>query len=257
MLRCRPLLGRVPRAGSPASSLLLRHSDFSPSRIRSALRLAPPFRFPGDDEISQVPGRPFDARLGPETPVGAAHLDPGALPLRCGETLVLAASLAASSPYNIALFRGLPPWLVSLLSTLRSRPRGRTTQDSLSSGGPLPTGTGLPPAGRFERFQFATSFLLSQALPGATGFRLRERCLVRPEARSLKPEAHSAAGLRACRVAPGGFPPGAPTDPDVRISRIRLLRAWIRYVACRYWWTMRGSGSGSRSRIAFILAHVT
>jgi hypothetical protein len=25
------------------------------------------------------------------------------------------------------------------------------------------------------------------------------------------------------RVAPGGYPPGAPTDPDVRISRIRLL----------------------------------
>src|SRR5689334_5491775 len=28
MTRCRPLLRRVPRVGSPASSLLLRHSDF-------------------------------------------------------------------------------------------------------------------------------------------------------------------------------------------------------------------------------------
>ncbi len=26
------------------------------------------------------------------------------------------------------------------------------------------------------------------------------------------------------RVAPGGYPPEAPTDPDMRISRIRLLR---------------------------------
>ncbi len=29
---------------------------------------------------------------------------------------------------------------------------------------------------------------------------------------------------RGRRVAPGGYPPEAPTDPDVRISRIRLLR---------------------------------
>jgi hypothetical protein len=31
------------------------------------------------------------------------------------------------------------------------------------------------------------------------------------------------------RVAPGGFPPGAPTDPDVRDSRIRLLASRLRY----------------------------
>jgi hypothetical protein len=30
------------------------------------------------------------------------------------------------------------------------------------------------------------------------------------------------------RVAPGGYPPGAPTDPDVQISRIRLLGLRIR-----------------------------
>ena len=31
------------------------------------------------------------------------------------------------------------------------------------------------------------------------------------------------------RVAPGGFPPGAPTDPNVRNSRIRFLKLSIRY----------------------------
>jgi len=30
------------------------------------------------------------------------------------------------------------------------------------------------------------------------------------------------------RVAPGSYPPGAPTDPDVRNSRIRLLRSAFR-----------------------------
>jgi len=47
------------------------------------------------------------------------------------------------------------------------------------------------------------------------------------------------------RVAPGDCSPRAPTDPDVRVSRIRLLRAWVRYVPYR--WTMRGSGRGKRS----------
>ena len=29
-------------------------------------------------------------------------------------------------------------------------------------------------------------------------------------------------------MAPGDYSPGAPTEPDVRNSRIRLLRLWIR-----------------------------
>ena len=33
------------------------------------------------------------------------------------------------------------------------------------------------------------------------------------------------------RVAPGRYRPGAPTDPDVRVSRIRLVEARVRYVA--------------------------
>ena len=38
----------------------------------------------------------------------------------------------------------------------------------------------------------------------------------------------------SCRVALGGCPPRAPTDPYVRIERIRLVSAWIRY------WTIHG-----------------
>ena len=34
--------------------------------------------------------------------------------------------------------------------------------------------------------------------------------------------------IAVCRVAPGRLRPGAPTDPDVRNSRIRLLGLWIR-----------------------------
>jgi len=45
LLRCRPLLCRVPRTGSPTSSLLLRHSDFCAPPGRSAPRSASRFRF--------------------------------------------------------------------------------------------------------------------------------------------------------------------------------------------------------------------
>jgi hypothetical protein len=35
-------------------------------------------------------------------------------------------------------------------------------------------------------------------------------------------------GHVSCRVAPEDRSPGAPTDPDMRISRIRLVRSWVR-----------------------------
>ena len=41
-------------------------------------------------------------------------------------------------------------------------------------------------------------------------------------------------GIKVCRVDSGGHPPESPTDPDVRISRIRLLKLRIRCTtACR------------------------
>lgn len=45
------------------------------------------------------------------------------------------------------------------------------------------------------------------------------------------------------RVDPAGYPTGPPTDPDVRISRIRLLVTRLRY-ATPTPWTIRGRGSG-------------
>ena len=44
------------------------------------------------------------------------------------------------------------------------------------------------------------------------------------------------------RVAPGNHFPEAPTDPDVRISRIRLFSPRLRYVTVEG--RMRGCGSG-------------
>jgi hypothetical protein len=86
MFRCRPLLGRVPRAGSPTSSLVLRHSDFSRSRRRSACRSAPPFRLsPGTARPRQLLDNPSYACAGLKTPVVEhAGQDPGLAALRFG-----------------------------------------------------------------------------------------------------------------------------------------------------------------------------
>ena len=51
--------------------------------------------------------------------------------------------------------------------------------------------------------------------------------------------------MGTCRVALGGYPPRAPTDPDVRNYRIRLVRPTLhtrRYTE----WTTRAAGSGIR-----------
>ena len=63
-------------------------------------------------------------------------------------------------------------------------------------------------------------------------------------------------GCRAkpCRVALGGYPPRAPTDPDVLVSSIRLVRPTVhtrRYTE----WTTRAAGSGYRSNSPHRLAH--
>jgi len=75
------------------------------------------------------------------------------------------------------------------------------------------------------------------------------------DGRELPGEVKEAATLLATvlgqdrRVAPGGDPPGAPTDPDVRISRIRLVEARRRY-GDRTLWTARAGGRGKRCNSA-------
>src|SRR5262245_18181103 len=57
-----------------------------------------------------------------------------------------------------------------------------------------------------------------------------------------------------CRVALGSCPPRAPTDPDVRNYRIRLVRPTLhtrRYTE----WTTRAAGSGIRPSSPHRLAH--
>jgi hypothetical protein len=69
--------------------------------------------------------------------------------------------------------------------------------------------------------------------------RLEPTCAPRSDTRRAIP-------LSDCRVALGGCPPRAPTDPDVQISCIRLVRSTLhtrRYTE----WTTRAAGSGSRS----------
>src|SRR5262249_38326167 len=58
----------------------------------------------------------------------------------------------------------------------------------------------------------------------------------------------------SCWVALGGYPPRAPTDPDVQISRIRLVRSTVhtrRYTEG----TTRAAGSGIRSSSPHRLPH--
>ena len=52
------------------------------------------------------------------------------------------------------------------------------------------------------------------------------------------------------RVAPGSCPPGAPTDPDVRVSRIRLFEGWICYAGRSR--LSAGFGNGKRRRIRYM-----
>ena len=67
------------------------------------------------------------------------------------------------------------------------------------------------------------------------------------------PDSPSKEGRSVRRVAPGDCSPGAPTDPDVRNSRIRLIRARSRYVTFRR--MIRGAGSANRFSISRMRSH--
>ena len=170
MLRRRSLLGRVPRDGSPTSQLLLRRSDFSCPELLGS----PP----------RVPFRP--ARRPRDLPGSCATLanvprarDPGegarpGLPERCSCVSVaslLPSTMPAMSALTTKHLSGLTlvarsPVVYASQPPSRCRPR-KTHSPAAVLGF---TGAGLSPVGHFERFPVATSFLLSQASPGATAF---------------------------------------------------------------------------------------
>lgn len=54
-----------------------------------------------------------------------------------------------------------------------------------------------------------------------------------PMSRHVAPPCPSLVAQLSYRVAPGGCPPGAPTDPSMRNSRTGLLRRWLRYTQSR------------------------
>jgi len=67
------------------------------------------------------------------------------------------------------------------------------------------------------------AMVVAAGVPPATS---RRGCRARSRYHSQalpQPEHPSALG-GTCRVDPGGYPPGPPTDPDVQNSRIRLFR---------------------------------
>lgn len=136
--RCRPLLSRVPRVGSPTSQLLLRHSDFPPPRLAHLRSLSGSvLRRRGRDLPSS------SATLATHAP----DFDPGGADeadLRGGPPLRFASPMLPSTPSSASAsttspFRDSIPRPACSLSTLRGHGCPSlltTTQDSLPAGGP-------------------------------------------------------------------------------------------------------------------------
>ena len=150
--RCRPLLRRVPRVGSPTSSLVLRHSDFSrplrcslSSHRRSQL-------LAGGRETSQVPGQPLPPchDLRPRWSQSAEVR--GLTPPRA---LVSPSAFGSASASTTLTISGLNP-TAQRPTVYASRPPSRVSaQDSLPVGGLGLLRSGLSPAGCFPEFQVA------------------------------------------------------------------------------------------------------
>jgi hypothetical protein len=128
---------RFPAFSAPIAALRLLVAP-----VVIALRYAPSFLcFAGGGEISRVPGQPLSTCSGlrprRSLSVDAASTESRSLD-RCGLPL-----RQQRRPPQLRQFRGSIPQPMDLLSTLRRRPRGRTTQDSLPVAGPsaFPVGT--------------------------------------------------------------------------------------------------------------------
>ena len=159
MHRCRPFLGGVPRAGSPASTVLLRHSD-SPSLVLASLRFLVR-RYPGPDR-----SRPPRKRQGlPGSWGSLVYMPCSRTP--AGPRCRALARLRAPAPrccLPLLLRRRLPQRYFGALShglhtrCLRFAARVDlwSTQDSLPAGGqPSPGGQRCSrvPRGSTARFQ--------------------------------------------------------------------------------------------------------
>ena len=148
--RCRPLLRRVPRVGSPASSLVRRHSDFSRPRRCSLSWHRRSQLLAGGRETSQVPGQPLPPCPGlrPRWSQGA---EVRGLTPPCA--LVSPSAFKSASASTTLTISGLHP-TAHRPTVYASRPPSRVAaQDSLPVGGLGLVRSGLSPAGCFPEFQ--------------------------------------------------------------------------------------------------------
>ena len=171
MLRRRSLLRRVPRAGSPTSSLVLRRSDFScPGSLGSPLRFPVPANHAGDTRSPRFLGDPCARATSPTDPGAALSQDsrgcaPAFRPRRC--------CLPRSQPRRPARrpnFGAYPRGPITRCLRFAAALTVPTTQDSLPGGGPRPYRNGISTRRVTSRgFCSLHGFLLSQAFAWRTG----------------------------------------------------------------------------------------
>jgi hypothetical protein len=168
--RRRSLLDGVPRDGSPASSLLLRRSDSSPSIPPRFVAFAWRYRrnsADGDDEVSQVPGQPLRTCRGLRPRRSRCAEVPGyALRLRVIDVAfryVNSVGLRNKLDFG-AQSLGPHACCLRFAATVGCC---TATQDSLPADDLRLGRSGLSPAGCFVRFQLLHDVLLTQAWPGA------------------------------------------------------------------------------------------
>ena len=127
------MLGWVPRAGSPASSLLLRHSDFScPGRARLLASLRRSGSLPEATRSPRFLGNPC-ARAPISDPGGGAQAEtPGWPPCVLACSLLPSASFTASASTWLRL-SGLNA-AARALAVYASQPPSRTDHARLASG---------------------------------------------------------------------------------------------------------------------------
>jgi hypothetical protein len=184
-----PAALRFPSLGGTIHARTIRSPRWS-ARHRGARGFRSPRRYPPGDFSRMETIGPLKFLGNPC--VRALFSDPGGTfaPGPCGASVRPSAFGTASAP-AIRFFRGSIARPAHPLSTLRRMDHSTTTQDSLPATGQVLPDRMLPPA-RFQRKVSAYALSLSASHPPFPSF------------------------LDASRVAQGGFPPRAPTDPDVR-----------------------------------------
>ena len=158
MLRRRPLLRRVPREGSPTSSLVLRCSDFShPGSLSSPPHY--PFR-PITPEVTRSPrflGNPYAHATSQGPRRGQRTRTPGDMPLRFGHVVFAFHHPGSVGPHHMGYFGAYPRGLRTRCLRFAAALTVPATQNSLSGGGPQPYRSGTFTRGRIKRFQLLHS----------------------------------------------------------------------------------------------------